>query len=329
MPLGLQLAAAAVVRRGDPGSSIPFPKRGVFSIAMLMLLADLAPVSLSTSYRATPDPRHAVIRGLEGRLGSGRFLELPLDATGMPMTSYSGFAVQAPIASAGGPYLEGAPRSYVYAAAVIDSLARAIHPTKSVDRDLIRLAALHNVRMILFTTPGGVARPDPFATSGFELDMETPALVIPEASPVWILEPGPSPAASLPVVAVTETGLAYADRSRLVSRQIDWIRAARPRPVVEARAVALPNRLEIELPDLGPVTIRVGRNAYPHTDVIVDDRGWPWREGPFGGIEMDLERGPHRIRIESAEDRLRRAFRYGQWGLAGLLLVIALGPRRR
>ena len=83
---------------------------------------------------------------------------------------------------------------------------------------------------------------------------------------------------------------------------IEWIRSARPRPVVEARSVVLPNRLEIELPDLGPVTIRIARNSYPRTEVLVDDQPWPWRDGPLGGIVIDLPKGAHRIVVRATED---------------------------
>lgn len=329
MPLGLLLAAAGTVRRGDPGVRVPFPTRGVFPAAMLLVLAELAPVNLSTSYTSVPDPEQAVIRSIGGALGSGRFLELPLDARGNPTTSYAGFAIDAPIPGVGGPYLEGAPKSYTYTAAVIDSLARAIRRDSAADPDLIRLAALHNVKMILFEGPEGVARADVFALPGLIANAEHPGMIVPDATPVWILEPGGDPDRGLPREIVTPQGLSREARARLVSRQIEWMRASRPRPVTEARAVALPNRTEIELPDLGPVTIRIARNAYPSTQVTIDDRPWPWREGPFGGIEVDIERGPHRIRIEGTEDRLRRALRIGQWALAGLLLVVAAGPRRR
>ena len=99
-------------------------------------------------------------------------------------------------------------------------------------------------------------------------------LRVEETSPVAVLDgaipKGPGGASGR---AVGETGLLPGVSRELAAEQMEWIREAKPRFVDDARAVVLPNRMEIDLPDVGPATIRIARNTYPLTEVRVDGAG--------------------------------------------------------
>ncbi len=327
--LGAQIAAAGVVRRSTPGGGLPPFGRGLLPLSLLLVLADLAPISLGTSYMMDRPERDRLYAGLAGRLASGRFLEIPLDGTGRPRPSCETYAATLPVASIGGPYVKGVPRTFAHAAAMIDVLAGALAKGGPIPRDLIRLLALHDVRYVVLTSEGLAVLPAGIDTTGFAVDREIRALRVDQAAPVAILVPGFPKGPDPPAVVIDESGLPGRVARELARAGMEWIAKADPRPVNEARAVALPNRLEIQVPDLGAVTLRIARNQHPDTQIRVDGMTWPWRPGPLGGIVIDLDSGPHRIEVWSTEDKIRRGCRYGQWALAALLFLVAIGPRRR
>ncbi|MBM3287329.1 MAG: hypothetical protein FJY88_08280 [Candidatus Eisenbacteria bacterium] len=327
--LGAQIAAPALVRRPPRPARRAWLQRGIFPLAMLLLLVDLGPGNLITTYGVRPDPGREIYSRLRAPIGGGRFLHLSADADGRIAPSHRLHAIGAPIPSVGGPSVEGTPRAFSFQAALIDTVARAMETRRPFPRDLVRLLAVHNVRYIVVTGPEGPLTPRSLEGEGVALNPDLPALRVEEAAPVAVLEPGAPPGPPEPDEVVGPEGLPTSAADRLARASIGWVRAARPRTVAEARAVVLPNRLEIETPDLGPVTIRIARNAYPETEVRVDGRAWPWRKGPLGGIVIDLEKGSHKIEVRATEDRIRRACRLGQWGLMALLLLVAIGPYRR
>jgi hypothetical protein len=329
MLVGMLLAAAGIVRRAPNPRYRWVLRKGLLPVALLLILVDLAPINLSTAYGERREGSEQAYAMLEDRLSSGRFLELPIDSRGRIHSSHHRYAPSRTASSVGGPYVPVAPRVFAYQSAMIDTVAHALSAGDALGPDLISLLAFHNVRYLLLSSPAGPARPRGRAEPGLEVNTEIPALGIAQASPVAILDPGYPPAPGLVAAPVLASGLPP-DLSRGLAReQLDWIRAARPRMVEEARAVALPNRLEIEVPDLGSVMFRVARNAYPTTEVLVDGRSWPWEPAPLGGIALLLEEGPHKIEVWGREAPLRRTIRIAQWALAGLLFLVAIGPPRR
>jgi hypothetical protein len=329
IPLGGWIAAAGIVRR-PPSPKYAWIKRGrILPIALFLVLADLAPLSLVTTYGTHREARERMYAALEDRLVSGRFLELPVDASGLAMSSHWFYAPTRPVQSVGGPYIQGAPRAFAYGAAMIDTVAHGLASGQPLAPGLVDLLAIHNVRAIVLTNPQGPVAPPPRPGRGVTVGPEVPALWIDQAAPVAVLEPGSEETPPLPNAEITVSGLPPEESRRLAREQMAWIVEHKPRPVPEARAVALPNRLEIDVPDLGPVTVRIARNTYPYTEVRVDGVPWPWRAGPLGGITVDLTAGVHKIEVREKEERVRRFLRIVQWALAGLLFLTTLGPRRR
>jgi hypothetical protein len=326
--IGTMLAAAGSVRR-DP-TRLRFGHRVLFPLAILLVIVDLAPFSLMTSYGEHVAWRRTVYSNLAGRMEGGRLLELPTDEAGKPVPDFWRYPDVAEIPSVGCPYSQGAPRAYAHVVAAIDTVANALATGKPLDPDLVRLLAVHDVSRLLVTERRGPVSLAGVATEGFVFDPEIPAYLIESASAVSVLEPGRPEGPQVPGSLVfDDTGLPPTASRALAAGALAWVRAAKPRPVPEARSVVLPNRLQIDVPDVGPATLRIARNTYPSTRVMVDGREWPWRDAPLGGIAIDVARGPHKIEVWGAEDRVRRVCRYVQWGLVGLLFLVSIGPRRR
>jgi hypothetical protein len=326
--LGGQIAAAGAVRRGLRASRYPFLRKGVLPLAFIIVLVDLAPINLLSTYTLRPPAREQTFSLLEDRLGSGRFLELAVSPEGTTSVQ-SAYAVDRPIASVSGPSLLETPRAFIHTAAMIDTVSAALSRQRHLDRGLIDLLAFHDVRYVVLAARRGGKLPSDNVPEGLVLDPEIPALRIEHATPVTVLEPGTETGPSTPAVRFDSAVFPPAVPPGLAREAVEWLKVARPRYVMEARSVVLPNRLEVELPDLGPVTIRIARNGYPRTAVLVDGQPWPWREGPLGGIVIDLQKGAHRIEVHGTEDRIRRGCRYAQMGLAAMLFLLAISPHRR
>ena len=327
--VGALLAAAGIVRRSPLPPRARLLRKGLYPVALLLAVVDLAPISLVTTYGVHSEGREQIYANLQGRMVSGRFLEMRGDEEGRPSPGPWSFAAGRPLPSVGGPYLQGAPNAFLHAAAMIDTVAHAMAGGRPLPQDLVRLLAIHDVRYVLVTTRQGSVLTKATATRGFVFDPEIPGMRVEESAPVAVLEPGFPPGPSTPAARFLMSGLPPKVSRDLAREEIAWLRKARPRMVRDARAVVLPNRMEIEVPDLGPVTLRIARNAYPFTEVRVNDRPWPWHPGPLGGILVDLDAGVHKIVVRGIEDTVRRGCRYAQWGLAALLFLLAIGPRRR
>jgi hypothetical protein len=326
--LGAQIAAAGAVRRGLRPSRYPFLRRGILPVAFLLVLVDLSPISLVTTYELQRNGKNQTYAKLQDRLGSGRFIELVLTSAGIRVAPY-GYAADRPVAAAVGPFVQETPRAFVHVAALMDTVASSLSKTPRLDRNLIDLLALHDIRYIVLDLERGVKVPKGIESDGLVLDRDIPALRVEAATPVAILEPGSARGPVAPAVVFESGAFPPPLPPGLARDGIAWLESARPRFVTEARSVVLPNRLEIELPDLGPVTIRIARNSHPQTEVLLDGRPWPWRDGPLGGIVIDLPNGSHKIEIRATEDRIRRACRYAQLGLAAALFLVAISPHRR
>jgi hypothetical protein len=328
--LPILMAAAGVGRRAPETPSVVFVRRGLYPIAMLLILLDLAGIILVTTYEANRQEREKIYEELQNRMVSGRFLELRADPDGAPAASLDCFAPDRPVPSVGGPFAQGAPRPFLYASAMIDTVARAMGARRPVPADVVRLLGIHNVEYVLVTTPVGEVLPEGRAGPGFVADPALQAFRVEETSPVAILPDGfpkgpPEPSSGIS----PEDGMPAAVSRRLASDQIAWLRAANPKFVENARAVVLPNRMEIDLADVGPATIRIARNSYPRTEVRVDGEIYSWRPGPLGGILLDLTSGPHKIEIRATEDKVRRTCRLAGLALGALLFLVAVGPRVR
>lgn len=329
MFLGVQMAAAGFVRRAKIARFRWVPRKGLLALALLLVLVDFAPINLFTTYDAAGKEKERIYTLLQDRLPSGRFLELPVDSEGRTRSSSSLYAPTVSVSSVGGPFIQAAPREFSFQAAMIDTLASALADNDTLSSDLVDLLALHNIRYVVVSSREGPVEPPDPGNDEVVIDPEIPALRIENAAPASILDPG-LPAGGPPELpAMAVSGLSASASHELIEYQLEWIRAARPRMVHAARAVALPNRLEVELPDVGPAMIRLARNAYPSTEVLVDGKTWPWEAGPLGGIVVMVEEGPHKIQVWGKERYPRRYFRLGQWILFGLLFLVALGPYRR
>jgi hypothetical protein len=271
-----------------------------------------------TGYGARQSVRDQAYAKLVDRLASGRFLELQVGENGAVGPSLDYFAPTTPAPSIGGPSIHGAPRSFAYAAAAVDTVARALSLNKKLDRELIDLMAFHDVRYLLFSSPRGPILPRGAQASGLVIDPEIPALTIDGAAPVTILEPGTDAGPAVPVAEIGAEGLPPPVSRNLIRASLEWLRSAQPRPVVAARAVALPNRFEIDLPDLGPVTIRIARNHYPRTEVSGRRHSGRGARRPWEGSRSSCRRAPTRSR--SAGPRIESAgVPPAQWALAAVL----------
>ncbi len=323
------LAAAGAVRRIETRSR-RFGHSIVFPLAILLVTCDLAPFSLITTYAVHREGHDRIYEILHERMPEGRFLELPADPHGKPLPSMWHYAAASPVASVGGPIVEEAPTSYAFMAATIDTVAHRMRGKGRLPPDLVRLLALDDIHYVLVTTPRGPALPAGLEGPGFVVDPSIPAYRVEAATPVWILEPGTPPGPVVPPqIEVGTDGLAPDLARQLARGELAWLRAASPKPVDGARSVVLPNRLQIDIPDIGASTIRIARNASERTQLLVDGQPWSWRPGPLGGIACDLRAGAHRIEVWGTEDRVRRICRYIQWALAGLLFLVSIGPPRR
>lgn len=327
--IGALIAAAGVVRRGETPPRLPFVRLGLYPVAILLVLIDLAPLALVTSYGEHRERRNQVYEELQGPLLGGRFLELRAGEDGSVLPSHWSYAPDRPLPSIGGPFPQGAPKAFRHLAAMIDSVAYAIEARRPLHPDLVEWMAVQNVRAVFVGSPTGPVVPPGVESDLFRLDPERKIFFIDHAAPVAVLEPGAPPPPADPDAVVGKSGMDRAVSRRLAAESIAWVRDAHIHPLRDARAVVLPNRMEVEMPDVGAATIRIARNAYPSTEVRVDGREWPWQPGPLGGIVLNVEAGPHKIEIRGVENRVRRFCRYGQWGLAGLLFLLAIGPRRR
>ncbi len=279
-------------------------------VAILLLLMDLGPANLISTYVARRDDKKIIYSNIESCIGSGRFLELPLDYEGMPKSSYWHFVPMRSVASVGGPFIQGAPKSFVYRAALIDTVASALANRISLSPRLVKILEIENVKIIGLSNTTTITAPSSQMTAGITLDSCVTAWRIQEASPVSVID-------SLPVYLIKEApkvkmgGIGKDNlNNRSVSRNVieyvfSWMDSMDPTPVADVRLNRRPNAVDYIVPDVGGRKLRIALAAYPTLKVYIDGCATEWREGPLGGILIDVNPGSHKISIEGGMEKTR------------------------
>jgi hypothetical protein len=326
MFIGGILAAARMARR-VPGARFSFQEKpGLLAGMLVLIFFDLAPITLITTYGVHRGERDRIYDRLQERIQSGRFLELPEDRNGRPQTTVWSYALARPIPSVGGPFPQGAPLSWAHQQAMVDAVAEAM--IAPLPRELVSLLAFHNIRYVLVTNRTSGTRMAQVVSPGLTEDPDLPGLMVDAASPVFVIDSNAPPPPTAPHLRIVD-GMPESPPLSLAAADAAWIEAARPHPVLDARASVLPNRMDVEIPDVGATTVRIERSPYPYTKVRIDGKESPWREGPLGGMLIDIGPGPHHVEIRGVEEPVRRACRYAQWGTAGLLIIMMFSSRRK
>lgn len=290
-----------------------FGRRG-WLLASLLLVADLAPFHLQSTYSAHRGERNRAYDWLEHHLERGRLLELPADASAVVRPGHWYFAPARALPTLGGPFIQGAPLAFRFAAAAIDTVGFALRERRSLTPELQRLLAFHGVEAVLVMGPRG---PLPTDADGLEPPYEDalPVRWIPDASFLHALpseEILDSP--TLPSEPIGTRGLPLPSARASAGAQLAWLARAVPEPVA-ARATFFPNELVLDsIDDQGGPT-RIARADYPGTRVAVDGNIVPWRRGPLGGIRVDLPTGWRQLRVTTPMSPLRDAMLYTLLGL--------------
>ncbi len=242
-PFGADCGPRAI--RSCAGAS--FPWRSSWSSSTFRPSASSRPTSYSGTERIRPTRNSRTGWGADGSSSSSSH------PRGSAWLLY-GYAADRPVAAAVGPFVQETPRAFVHMAALMDTVASSLSKTPRLDRNLIDLLALHDIRYIVLDLERGVKVPKGIESDGLVLDRDIPALRVEAATPVAILEPGSARGPVAPAV-VFESGAFPPPRSSgpCPRRHRDGSNPPGLEFVTEARSVVLPNRLEIELPDLGPV----------------------------------------------------------------------------
>lgn len=295
--VGVALIAAACVAqiRGWRQSQL-------LLVAILLVLVDLGPANLISTYLTHRGSKEAAYSAIEARQGAGSYLELPLGLGGIPRSSYWHFVPTRPVACVSGPLIQGAPRSFVYRAALIDSVAASLAGGIGMDDRLVRLLALENVGMIAVSSPTTISPPSSRIPHGVELDSVAPVWRVVEASPVSVIDsistfPFPEP----PITSTLGIGTDTPNDRRLsrgvISNMFSWMESVKPAPVPGVRLIRRPNAIDLRVPDVGARTLLIALAAYPTTVVRIDGSRTDWREGPLGGILVGVTPGPHQISV--------------------------------
>jgi hypothetical protein len=315
---GIIVAAAA-----SAANSKFWRRSYVMLIAMAIILIDLGPANLISTYVAGRDEKETAYEWIESSIGSGRYLELPLDSDGRPRSSYWHYIPTREVASLGGPFIQGAPRSFINRAALVDTVAFALAGGSGLSRRLVGLMEIENVRLISFSTATTITVPSSPIPDGVMVDTYIPAWTIQNASPVSVID-------SLPAYSVMEAptvkmpGIGDSgDGSRSVSRNvienvIYWMETMDPVPVVGVELNRRLNAVDLLVPSVGRKTLRIALESYPTMKVYVDGTLSEWRVGPLGGILVDVAPGSHAVSIEVGMMRTRMIMNI-------LLLVIMIG----
>jgi len=303
--VGAAMAASACVAqaRGWRQSHLLFA-------ATLLLLIDTGPANLVSTYATHRGEKQMAYERVEAAIGAGSYLELPLGPSGSPRSSYWHYVPTRPVACVAGPFIQGAPRSFAYRAALIDTVASALADGSNLSDPLIKFLAFENVRLIAISSPTTVSPPLLPIPPGIEQDSRAPAWRVAEASPVSIVDsladvplPDPPHVGSLGIESDTPR-----DRTasrNVISAVLSWMASAKPNPVAGVALSRRPNAVDLTVPDVGGRTLRIALAPFPTISVRVDGEPVSWRGGGLGGILVDVAPGSHKISIECAITRIR------------------------
>lgn len=312
--LGGILAAPAAVALVRP----PF-----FGLAVLLLLADLAPSQLFSTYSSSDQrkDRNRAYTLLEAGHQNGRMLELPATAAGVIQPNSWMFAPGRRLASLGGPFIQGATLDFRHWIPPIDTLAHSMRGAAEIDSGVVRLIAFHGVSSIIVVGPTKLLPPNSRG-AGLEFDSALPGLRLPEASLVFALPETWPEAPPLSDVPLNASGLPRLLSRRLAREQLAWLRETAPTPILGVSARVLPNAMHLEIADAPGGQVRIARAAYPGTRVWIDDVDTEWKPAPLGGLLVALPAGDHEVRIETPISGLRRACEVVQLLLAGAAALV-------
>jgi hypothetical protein len=324
---GVALAAAASAVWAGTGK-----RSHLLLVAVLMLLVDLGPANLISTYVTHRSAKEEVYATLEARQNEGSYLELPLSPRGVPRSSYWHYVPSRAVASVSGPFIQGAPPSFVYRAAMIDTVAGSFANGRRLDDRLVRYLALQNVGWIALSTPTTLTPPSMQTPPGVELDSTVPAWRVASASPLAMIDALPE--ASLPSYPVKSQGIAAEGPAgrpfsrEVISAALAWMDLAKPTPVTGVELTRRPNAVDLAVPDVGERTLRIAFAATPQIAVHIDEIPVEWRQGPLGGILVDIAPGPHRVSIEGKATTIRATLSLLLVALAALSIVLAVVPVR-
>jgi hypothetical protein len=302
-------------------------------VAILLILVDLGPANLISTYLTNRGSKEAAYAAIEARQGAGSYLELPLGPGGAPRSSYWHYVATRPVACVSGPFIQGAPRSFVYRAALIDSVAAALAGGTEMNDCLVALLALENIGMIAVSSPTTISPPSLQIPHGVERDSVAPVWRVVEASPVSVMNSIPdSQFPKLPITNTlgigTDTPNDRAFSRGVISGMFSWMESAKPVPVAGVRLMRKPNAVDLSVPDVGARMLRIALAAYPTMEVRIDGSRTDWREGPLGGILVGVTPGPHRISVECRITGARLALGVLLAAIVLAALLAAIVPER-
>ena len=302
-------------------------------VAILLILVDLGPANLISTYVTRRGSKEAAYAAIEARQGAGSYLELPLGPGGIPRSSYWHYVPTRPVACVSGPFFQGAPRSFVYRAALIDSVAAALARGTGMDDRLVTLLALENVGMIAVSSPTTILPPSLRIPRGVELDSVAPAWRVVEASPVSVIDSisdfqFPKPPITNSVGIGTDTPDDRTLSRGVISSIFSWMESVKPTPVAGVRLIRRPNAIDLSVPDVGTRVLCIALAAYPTIEVRIDGSRTDWREGPLGGILVGVTPGPHRISVECKITGIRFALSVLLAAIVFAALLAAIVPER-
>jgi hypothetical protein len=302
-------------------------------VAILLALVDLAPANLISTYLTHRDSKDAAYAAIEARQGAGSYLELPLGPGGIPRSSYWHYVPTRPVACVSGPFIQGAPRSFVYRAALIDSVAASLAKGSGMDDRLVSLLALENVGMIAVSSPTTISPPSLRIPKGVELDSVAPVWRLIEASPVSVIDSSsgfqvPEPPIAYTLGIGTDTPNDRTLSRGVISSMFSWMESVKPIPVTGVRLLRRPNAAEVTVPDVGARILRIALAGYPTLEARIDGKRVNWREGPLGGILIAVTPGPHRISIECKITATRRALGVMLAAILFVSFLAAIVPER-
>ena len=302
-------------------------------VAILLLLIDLGPANLVSTYVTHRGGKETVYEEMEKTLDTGRYLELPRQPGGAVGSSYWHYVPTHRVACVGGPFIQGAPRSFGFRAAMIDTLAAGLSAGADLSNPLKKMLAFENVELIAVSSPTEILPPSMQPPIGFDLDPHFPAWRTTDASLVSLLDSVPPPPLTLSPrvhslgIDTDSPGNRPVSR-RVITAALAWIVSADPTSVDVTGWRRRPNAVEFEVPNIGSGTMRIALAGYSTTIVKLDGVSVRWRAGPLGGILVDVPQGAHRLSIEVCPSATRRYLGFLLLALAAVVAVVLALPGR-